>query len=339
MTIVIAVLLLLLVGLLVYVFASGPKLPAETDEIVENVLGSDLPEVVAGQTGFASSGGLKIWYESLSPQVLPKATILLITALGGHALEWSPSLLQRFVNAGYQVVRYDQRGTGMSDWIEGWNFKNPYSIADLAGDVMAVLDALRIQQAHIVGLSMGGMVAQEVAIRHPARVASLTLLMTSGFIGDPDLPGFTSRFLASMVKGIPLLKYRIMGGEKNLIKERIAKHISAGGSSRLDIKETAEVVLYDLRKRKGINMRAIFQHQAAVKISGTRYEKLKVLNTPTLVIHGTADRLIPIEHGKKLVDIIPHATGLWLEGVGHVFPVPDMDALMKNVISHVDNSK
>src|SRR5919108_4960529 len=126
MTMVMAVLLLLLAGLLIYVFASGPKFPAETDEIIENVLGSDLPEVVAGQTGYASSGGLKIWYESLSPQVLPKGIILLITALGGHALEWSPRILQRFVNAGYQVVRYDQRGTGMSDWIEDWDFKHPY---------------------------------------------------------------------------------------------------------------------------------------------------------------------------------------------------------------------
>jgi hypothetical protein len=77
-------------------------------------------------------------------------------------------------------------------------------------------------------------------------------MMTSGYIGDPDLPGLTSRyFLNSIVKGLPLLRYRLMGGEKNLIKERIAKQILVTGNDGLDIQETAEVVLYDLRKRRG----------------------------------------------------------------------------------------
>ena len=134
-----------------------------------------------------------------------------------------------------------------------------------------------------------------------------------------------------------MLKYRILGGERNLIKERIAKHILVAGSEDLDIKEMAEVVLYDLRKRRGINIQAAFQHQAAVSISGSRYEKLKTINVPTLVIHGTADQFIPVEHGKKLVEVIPNAKGLWLEGVGHVFPVPNMDTVTKSIISHFDN--
>jgi pimeloyl-ACP methyl ester carboxylesterase len=138
------------------------------------------------------------------------------------------------------------------------------------------------------------------------------------------------------VKGIPLLKYRLLGGEKNLIKERIAKQISALGGDRLDIKEIAEVVLYDLRKRRGINVRAVLQHQTAVSVAGSRYEKLRALSIPTLVIHGTADQFIPVAHGKKLVEAIPNAKGIWLEGVGHVFPTPNMDKLTTKILAHIE---
>jgi pimeloyl-ACP methyl ester carboxylesterase len=208
----------------------------------------------------------------------------------------------------------------------------------MARDAKAVLDALDIQKAHIIGLSMGGMIAQEIAIQNPARVVSLTLLMSSGHIGDPELPGISSRYLIDYnVKGIPLLKYRMMGGEKNIVKERIAKQVLLMGYDGLEIEETARVLLYDLRKRKGINVRAIFQHQAAVRISGSRYEKLRTLDVPTLIIHGKQDQFVPFEHGKKLAEVMPNSQGLWLDGVGHVFPVPDMEALMRSVISHLDD--
>ena len=339
MTAVLVIVFLLLTGLLIYALASGPRLPDDMDAIVESVLASELPTPVAGKTGEAWSSGVKIWYESISPESRRKGTVLLITALGGHALDWPPKFVNAFIAAGYQVVRYDQRGTGLSDWMENWDFKHAYSIADMAGDAVAVLKALDIRKAHVLGLSMGGMIAQEVAIQCPERVASLTLMMTSGFIGDPEIPGLSSRFfLSSFVKGIPLWKYRILGGERNLIKERIVKQISVTGYHGLDVRETAEVLLYDLRERRGVNLKAILQHQTAVMISGSRYDRLHKLDIPTLLIHGTADQFIPVEHGKKLAEVIPTASGLWLEGVGHVFPVPDMESLMKNIFAHLEES-
>lgn len=337
MTTFVVILFLLLTGLLVYAFALGPRLPADTDGIIERVIAGELPNPVAGKIGEALSGGIKIWYESIFPEGTRKGTVLLITALGGHALDWPPKFVNAFIASGYQVVRYDQRGTGLSDWMENWDFKHAYSIADMAGDAVAVLKALDIQKVHVLGLSMGGMIAQEVAIQYPERVASLTLMMTSGFIGDPEIPGLSSRFfLSSFVKGIPLWKYRILGGERNLIKERIAKQVSVTGYDGLDVRETAEVLLYDLRERRGINLKAILQHQTAVMISGSRYDRLRKLGIPTLVIHGTADQFIPVEHGRKLAEVIPTASGLWLEGVGHVFPVPDMESLMKSIFAHLE---
>jgi pimeloyl-ACP methyl ester carboxylesterase len=161
--------------------------------------------------------------------------------------------------------------------------------------------------------------------------------MTSGYIGDPDIPGLSSRYVwSSLLKGLPLLKYRLMGGERNLIKEVIAKTITGIGYEGLDIKEIAELVLFDLRKRRGINLKAIWQHQTAVSISGSRFERLKTLSVPTFVIHGTEDQVNPIEHGKKLVEVIPNAKGLWLDGVGHVFPVPDMEALLTKITAHLE---
>lgn len=329
--------LILLASILIYIYISGPKLPPETDDIIESVLNSELSEVISGKTGVTSSNSLNIWYECISPESPSKGTVLLIMGQAGSALDWPPKFVRAFVDSGYHVIRYDQRGTGISDWVENWNRKNPYTLLDMAGDAVAVLDALKIQKAHVVGLSMGGMIAQEIAINYPDRVLSLTLMMTSGYIGDPDLPGLSSRFfISSILKGIPLLKYRIIGGEKNLIKERIAKTISVVGYEGLDVKEIAEIVLYDIRKRRGINIKAIFQHQTAVSVSGSRYEKLKTLKVPTLVIHGTDDSIIPVEHGRKLVDVMLNARGLWLNGVGHIFPFPDMGSINKNIISNFE---
>ncbi|MBK8903932.1 MAG: alpha/beta hydrolase [Anaerolineaceae bacterium] len=330
-------LLIFLAAVLIFIFIGGPKLPPDTDAIIDEVINSELPEMIVGETGFASSDGLSIWYERLSPEGSSKGVVLLLMGMGGNALFWPPKFMRGFLEAGYQVIRYDHRGTGMSDWVENWDRKNPYAVADMARDVVAVLDALQVERAHLVGLSMGGMVAQELAIQQPARTASLTLMMSSGFVGDPDLPSLSTRyFVGSAIKGLPLLKYRWLGGEKNLIKEIIAKHVAALGYNQLDVREQAEVVLYGLRRRRGINLRGAMQHFTAVTISGSRHEKLKLLNVPTLIIHGTADQMMPVEHGRKLAATIPNAKALWLEGLGHIFPVPDMAKLIKNITDHLE---
>jgi pimeloyl-ACP methyl ester carboxylesterase len=329
--------LIVVVGLFIYIFGSKLTLPPETDAILNQVFSSELPELVVGQTGYAESDGLRIWYESILPDGSPKGAVLLMMGIGGSALEWPPKFMRLFLDAGYQLIRYDHRGTGLSDRVENWSRKNPYSIVDMARDAVAVLDALKIPQVHLIGLSMGGMIAQEVAASHPDRIASLTLLSTSGYITDPDLPSLkSSYFVSSLVKSIPLLRYRILGGEQNLIKERLAKIMALSSDEGLDIKEMSEVALYDMRKRRGVSFSAVLQHQAAVTVSGSRYDRLQTLNVPTLVVHGTADPLIPVEHGHKLAKIIPNADGLWLEGVEHAFPYPSMDKVNKAILAHLN---
>ena len=336
MILILAIPLILLAAIVLWIILGGPKLPPETDAIIDDVMSRELPELITGQTGYAQPDGRDIWYESIPPAGPIRGTVLLLIGMGGDGFLWPPEFPRTFVDAGYRTVRYDHRGTGMSDWFKDWDRHNPYSLRDMAGDAVAVLDALDIDSAHLVGLSMGGMIAQEIAIHHPQRVASLTLMMTTGHAGDPELPGPSSNFFINNVAGgLPLLKYRLLGGERNLIKERIAKTVAALGAQGIDVRETAELVLYDLRHRRGINGRAIFQHWTAVNISGARYEGLKDVTAPALVIHGTADQLLPIEHGRKLAATIPNARGMWLQDAGHLFPPPDAEKVFGAILTHL----
>jgi pimeloyl-ACP methyl ester carboxylesterase len=330
----------ILAALTLYIFWGGMKLSPEIESIIDEVLRDELPELVQGQSGFAISGKVKIWYEHIIPSGEVEGMLMLLSPMGGDGLVWPLPFLKAFLEAGYAVIRYDHRGTGMSDWVGDWDSKHPYTLVDMAEDAIAVLDALSITRAHLLGLSLGGMVAQELAIHHPERAATLTLFMTSANVSDPEIPGLTTRtVLRSTVRGLPLLRYRIMGGERNLVRERVAKMLQVLDPSDGDIREAAEMVLYDLRKRRGINVRAPFQHLAAVNNTPPHFDALQRLDVPTLIIHGTEDEMIPIEHGKKLAAVIPGARAIWLEGVGHLFPLPHLPELTAEIIAHMAAGK
>ena len=310
----------LLVTCILYIASSGPALPEHTDEIIETVIRNPRPEIIKGKTGFAKSKGVSIWYESIAPEGNIKGSILLIMGISNDALGWPPDFIQAFVDSGYQVIRYDHRGTGMSDWIQDWDKKKQYSLTDMAADGIAVLDTLGIRKTTIIGISMGGMIAQELAIRYPKRVASLVSMMSSGFIQDPALPPISSAVTFELIK--TSIKYSIIPTEKNTIKLHLASRMILMGNAsyELNIRGIAQQVLYNLRKRKGYNSGASAQHQAAVFLSGSRYEQLAKLSVSTLIIHGKSDPFIPIEHGKKCAATIPHADSLWVEEMGHDLP-------------------
>lgn len=325
-----------LTGLAALLTWRGPTLPPGTEATIARVRAEPLTGVVTGTSGYAQSGGVHIWYESIPPTGEEKGVVLLSSSLGVGSLFWPPSFLRSLSAAGYRVVRYDHRGTGASSWMPDWNRKQPYSLIDMARDVVAVLDELRIERAHLIGLSLGGFVAQEVVIAHPERVRSLTLMSTSADPTDPSMPGpRTWPLVRSVAAGLPLLRYRLLGGETNLVKELIAGLVGQGGDEPVDVEEWTRIVLYDLRERNGLNMRALLQHQVAVSVTRSRYPLLGQITAPTLVIHGTADAFLPIEHGHRLAAAIPSASGLWLEGAGHPFPYPQMTGVMKAIMSHL----
>lgn len=325
-----------LLALVAFLLFGGPRLPSDTDEIIARVSGSDLSHVVSGRTGYAEESGVRIWYEDRQPFGEALGVVLLNSGMAGDGIFWPPSFMAALGEAGFRVIRYDQRGTGASDWMEEWRRDDAYSLEDMAEDALAVLDACDVEQAHLIGLSLGGFVAQEVAIKAPERVASLTLMSTAGDPTDGSLPEpKVWAILRSALPALPILRYRLLGGESNLIKERLAKVIFFLGPDDVDIEELAELVLYDLRERRGINLKALRQHQAAVTITRSRYPLLKELAIPALVIHGTEDLMVPFEHGQNLAELLPEARLLVLDGVGHVFPYPNMTAVTQEIISHL----
>lgn len=324
-------------GLAAFLAWRGPRLPPETGRTIARIRAGPVTGVVKGESGYAQSGEARIWYESLPPVGVERGVVLLNITLGANSLYWPPAFLRALSAAGYRVIRYDQRGTGASSWMEGWSRKHPYSLIDMGNDAIAVLDELRIDRAHVLGFSLGGFVAQEVAIGHPERVRSLTLMSTSADPTDPSLPGLRTWALIQIaIAALPLLRYRLVGGETNLVKEVLAGLIAQGGDEPIDVEEWTRIVLYDLRERNGFNLRAMMQHQAAVAVTRSRYPLLGTITTPTLVIHGKADTFLPIEHGHRLAAAIPSAHGLWLEGAGHPFPHPDMPEVMAAILSHLD---
>ncbi len=233
-----------------------------------------MPELLKGNTGYVQSGDTKIWFESIGQGGVKKGTILLFMGISNDALGWPQGFIESLVDSGYQVIRFDYRGTGMSDWIEDWE-KNHYTLSDLASDAVAILDTLGIKDAHLIGISLGGMVAQEFAINHPGRTLTLTSIMSSGNIVDKDLPEISQKTTFDLIKiG---LKYGIFPTERKTIKLHVAARIILRGGANydIDIKGTAEQVLYNLRKRNGYNPEASRQHHEAVYRSDSRYASLK----------------------------------------------------------------
>jgi len=333
------VILLVLLGAFLYIYSSGPIMPGDTNEIIEQVITHPLPELIRGESGFARSQGLNIWYERIPPEGPSKGTVLLIMGISNDGLGWPDSFIRSFVDSGYEVIRYDHRGTGMSDWVNNWDSQNPYSLSDMADDVVSVLDLSGTDQAHIIGVSMGGMIAQQLAIDHPERVTTLTSMMSSGYIEDPNLPPISSEVAWELIK--VSLKYGLVGGEKNMVKLHLASRIILMGEASygLNIKEIAQQVLYNIRARNGYNHNVSRQHQAAVRQSGSRYRNLKTLHIPVLIIHGRSDPFIPIEHGKKCASVIPNAKSIWVENMGHDIPEHLADTLAMKIIAHFDRNR
>jgi pimeloyl-ACP methyl ester carboxylesterase len=333
------VLILLIAAAALTISASVPPLPAGTDNVIDQVLASELPELVSGRSGFAQSGESAIWYEMLEPEGPPRGAILLIMGISGDGLGWPPAFLEALVDAGYQVIRYDQRGTGMSDWVEEWDSNNPYTLHDMADDGVAILDALDIDRAHVVGISMGGMTAQQTAVDHPQRVLTLTSIMSSCDIVDPQLPPISTAVVGDLLRAF--LKYGLLGGERNRIKQFVASRQALMGDTPydLDTKFIAEQVLYNLRERRGFNSQASMQHNAAVLAAEPRIEQLRELDSPTLVLHGRSDPFIPIQHGQKCAQIIPGAEAIWVDGMGHDIPAAYNDIVVDSLLANMARSR
>lgn len=326
-----SVLLILLIVAIFLFVRSSPKLPEDTDEIIASVLAEDVVEQVTGDAGYADSAGIKIWYNRIPCHGEKKGTVVLVMGHSTNIFGWPDHFNDVFLADGYDIIRYDNRGIGMSDWMRGWNKENAYSLEDMAKDCIAVLDELEEEKVHLIGASMGGMIAQRLAISHGERFHSLTSIMSSGFMEDPKLTLLPKPFGRAVYKTIAKYGWRPTEANTMKIGVSLIRLLRNNPKHEIDVRDIAQKMMYDMRKRKGFNRGVVRQHSEAIKISGSRYEELKDISIPTLVIHGKNDPLVKFEHVKKYAPMIPNAKTLYLENMGHDLPIELNDEITNSI--------
>jgi len=277
--------------------------------------------------GKVTVNNIEIWYEEFGESTNP--AVLLIMGAGCQGIMWNMELINGIVNAGYHVIRFDNRDTGLSTWIDDFN-ATPYSYEDMAADTIGLMDALNIEKAHIIGWSMGGMIAQIVAIHYPNRVLSLTSWMSTYWSFDPDVPAMNdelSSFFAEIMDTTP-------PETKEAFIEGNVKIFRLMSGSRFPFDEQWVRLITEKSYIRGWSINGTQNHAAAGMASPSRLEALRNLNIPTLVIHGTEDPVINYAHGVVCAKVIPGAKLLTLKGVGHEIPVEIIPETVEVILKH-----
>ncbi len=267
--------------------------------------------------------------------------LLMIMGIGAQLLHWPQGLVDLFVANGFQCIRFDNRDMGLSERLTGrvdvanvltrrmlgLNIDAPYTLADMADDSVGVLAALNIDRAHIFGASMGGMIAQRIAINHPQRVKSLTSLMST--------PGRRRDSLTSVKAARALLKNPNITDAKSHADAVIAFLDAVGTPGvKRDVPELRRVCaeIY----RRGLSPDGFVRQLAAIAADGDRTRELRLVQAPTLVLHGSRDPLISPAGGQATADAIPGATYQPLDGMGHDLP-PSYWPTIANAVTHHAN--
>lgn len=329
-------LILLLLGIYWFI-KSSPKLPEDTDTIIENVLKAETIEQVYGDTGYVDSDGVKIWYNKIQCFGEQKGTVVLVMGHSSNIFGWPDYFIDVFLKQGYDVIRYDNRGVGMSDWMKRWSSDTAYTLEDMAKDCVAIIDHLKLNKVHLIGASMGGMIAQRLAISHGNRFHTLTSIMSSGFMEDPKLTLVPSSFKRSLFKIFGNYGWRPTEHNSIKIAVSILRLLRNNKQYKIDVKDIAQKMKYDMRKRKGFNMRVAKQHTKAIELSGSRYDELCNISIPTLVIHGKQDPLVKFEHAKKYAPMIPNAKTLYLNNMGHDLPLELNNEITESILDLIEN--
>lgn len=277
---------------------------------------------------------------------LKRPVVLLIMGLGMQLIAWPPAMVQGLVDAGFRVVRFDNRDCGLSQhfdvlgtpyllW-EGLKYRlglpttPPYTLQNMASDALGVLDGLQIASAHVVGVSMGGMVAQRLALLAPSRVASLSSIMSSsGARGLPAASPAVTRALLS----------RPAGKGKPAAIDHSVKLFKAIGSPGFPMQDI------ELRERvtqamaRSFQPRGVTRQMVAIVADSTRADALHGITAPTLVVHGRADPLVPFACGEDTARRIPGALLVGIDGMGHDLPPGVVDRLLPILIPHFKSAE
>jgi pimeloyl-ACP methyl ester carboxylesterase len=263
--------------------------------------------------------------------------LLLVMGLGAQMIAWPIELCEALADRGFFVVRYDNRDVGRSTKLQdvGGDFMTsflaaaqgepievPYLLSDMAADAAGLLDALGIESAHVVGASMGGMIAQTIAIEHPARVRTLTSIMST--TGEPEVGQPTPEAMEMLLRPAPttreeaieasLASWKVICGSAHFDEERVRTQAGAAYDRCFNPAGTARQLL-------------------AILASGSRADRLRGVAVPTLVIHGDEDPLVTPSGGQRTAELVPGAELLMIETMGHDLPLAVLPQIVDAITS------
>lgn len=275
----------------------------------------------------ARSNGIELAWDSFGDT--GNETILLISGLGTQMIRWTTHFCEDLAATGYRVIRFDNRDTGCSthfsaspppdfgalasELMAGRRPQVPYTLDDMARDAIGLLDTLGIARVHVVGRSMGGMIAQILASDHADRVLSLTSIMSS--TGNPALPQAAPDVMAMMMRPVPHPAL----DQEGFLAVRLAFARRIAGKGYPFNEETHRALLLE-EVHRNYDPAGVARQIAGVAVTGDRRLRLAKITAPTLVIHGTDDPLIPSACGQDTALSIPGAIYLPIEGMGHDLP-------------------
>ena len=308
----------------------------------------------------AKVNGIDIWWEDFGNSKNPSVVFIMGAYTNSQA--WPKSLINLLVQNNFHVVRFDNRDSGKSTWFGKRNFfenlikffpsfllkylirylvrsnykkspdpetiRSPYDLNDMANDALALMKYLKIEKAHLVGASMGGLIAQTIALNSPEIVSSLTLMITSPGIRDERLSKPDPIFLDGMTESALMMI-------KNNQKEAMLKTFKASIGSRFFYDDEEIEELFNSVNDHGTNTYAF--HSKAIEKTPSYLDKLKDIKIPTLVINGSEDPLIPIDHAFALSEGITESKLYVMEGVGHELPEELMNEISSRMLKNFES--
>ena len=279
---------------------------------------------------FIRLNNLLLWTESFGNPEHP--AVLLIMGASCQGILWPTYFCNKLANHGFFVLRYDHRDTGKSSFIDS---PQPYTLEDMSQDAKDILSSYGVKKAHLVGVSMGGFIAQLQTLQHPEHVMSLTCIMsspdqrpiTAALFGEPkeqySLPGPSEEILSAFHK---LNQNKQLLSREQWIENQIDYwHTLNGNKLEID-RDFLRNICQEVWERD-THEHQVFSHVLAVATSESRINRLHEIDIPCLVIHGKADPLIPFEHGVAIAKSIPKSKLLLLEDMGHMMH-PQYEKLM-----------
>ena len=283
--------------------------------------------------------GIELFYEEKGHR--DDEPILLVMGLGAQMILWPDEFVEALVGHGFRVIRYDNRDIGLSQKMEGakapgivwqvirqrigWPAKVPYTLSDMADDGAGLLSALEIERAHVVGASMGGMIAQLIGINHPMRLHSLTSIFST--TGNPKLPQAEKPAIEALTAPLVSMEKEDLIAHGINVQEKIGSPGFPADPERR--RERVERLV-----ERSVYPPGLPRQLAAIIDDGDRRMRLRSVTAPTLVLHGEDDPLVKVEGGRETAEHIPGARLVTIPGWGHDLPVELIDRIADEIAQH-----